>query len=64
MIVKIWDKIEIIKMPKKHDDLTTYRAFMYDGQTVVQIVEHDWIHNLNSEEEALDYVLWMILNVK
>jgi hypothetical protein len=62
--MKNWDKIEIIKMPKKHDDLTTYRALMYDGQTVVQIVEHDWIHDYKTEEEALDHLVWMALNVK
>jgi hypothetical protein len=62
--VKNWDKIEIVKMPKKFDDLTTFRAFMYDGQTVVQIVEHDWIHDIKSEKEALDYLLWMVLFIK
>lgn len=62
--MKNWDKIEIVKMPKKFDDLTTFRAFMYDGQTVVQIVEHDWIHDIKSEKEALDYLLWMVLFIK
>ncbi len=34
-----WDKIEIVKMPEKYDDVTTYRGFLkkYDDVTTYGI---------------------------
>ena len=57
-----WDKIEIVKMPKKHNDLTTYRAFTYIDTKVVNTVERDWIYKLESEEKHLEHLLWMAIH--
>jgi hypothetical protein len=55
-----WDKIEIVKMPKKHNDLTTYRAFMYIDTKVINIVERDWIYANETEEQHMSHLLWMV----
>jgi hypothetical protein len=65
-----WYKIEIIKMPKKHDDSTTYRAFMYEGEKVVNLVEFEWLQDqtveleIHTEQEALNHLVSMALNIK
>lgn len=59
-----WDKIEIIKMPDRHDDITTFRAFMYDGEKVVNIVEHGWENPTRTLSQGLRHLLWMVLNIK
>jgi hypothetical protein len=65
-----WDKIEIVKMPKTHDDSTTYRAFMYLGDKTVNLVEYEWLQDqtveleIHTEKEALDHLIWMALNVR
>jgi hypothetical protein len=59
--VENWDKIEIVKMPQKHTDLTTYRGFIYFEGKTIGIVEYDWTHSEESRKKALEYVLSMVL---